>query len=76
MQKMEVSPKYLMELIGQIEKIIWQEFSSYKNVRHYIEKWHEHEDHSGFNNDWENFTIYEVERNIDLTSTLHSMNRP
>lgn len=65
---MNVSPKYLMKLIGQIEKQIWQEYSSYKTVFFYIKKWHVE--------DWNysNFTIYfREDKNIDLTKTLHEI---
>lgn len=66
---MEISPKYLMGLIDQIEVKIWEEFSSYKKVNHYIEKWH----CSDF--DYENFAIYcQNEGNvIDLGKTLHGI---
>lgn len=52
---MEISPKYQMKLVEQIEQKIWSEYSSYKQVEAYIIKWHE----SGgdWNNYSENFTI-------------------
>ena len=42
----DISPKYLMKLIAQIEKTLWDMFreSKYKNVKHYIKKWHKHND--------------------------------
>ena len=70
---MEISPKYLMKLVDQIEKTIWKEFSSYKNVKNYIKKWHKHSD-DNFNNYWENFQICEdSKRQINLNETLHNI---
>lgn len=70
---MEISPKYQMKLISQIETIIWQEFVSYKNVKNYIKKWHR--SNSGdFNDHWENFRIYENNKSeINLNETLHNI---
>ncbi len=71
-----VSPKYQMRLVNSVEQAIWDEYKSYKQVRLYINKWHKNNyEPSGFNdNYWENFTIVEKEnKEIDLTSTLHSM---
>lgn len=70
---MEISPKYLMRLIDQIEKEIWKEFTSYKNVKNYIKKWHEHNDSYNFNDYWENFHIEEEKGNINLNETLHGI---
>lgn len=74
---MEISPKYLMELIEKIEANIWKEFSSYKKVENYILKWAKPE------HDWNgylisgNFEIYyqahNDERKIDLNKTLHNI---
>lgn len=69
----EISPKYLMKLILDVEKAIWNEYASYKNVRFYIEKWHESDD--GWNNNWENFFLATKENGeVDLQRTLHGMN--
>ena len=71
-----ISPKYQMQLINSVEKAIWDEYKSYKQVRLYINKWHEsHYQSDGFTNDfWENFAIVErPNREIDLTLTLHNM---
>ena len=63
-----------MKLIDQIEKVIWQEFKSYKNVKNYITKWHVSSDSSNFNDRGENFYIYEDRQgNINLNKTLHNM---
>lgn len=70
-----VSPKYQMQLVNSVEKAIWDEYKSYKQVRLYINKWHKNNyDPNGFNNDyWENFAIVEKpNKEIDLTSTLHN----
>lgn len=67
-----VSPKYLMKLVTNIENALWVEFpnSKYKNIKFYIEKWHEDD----YQNDWENFHIFiKDDGNIDLTSTLHDI---
>ncbi|MDR1895689.1 MAG: abortive infection family protein [Prevotellaceae bacterium] len=71
-----ISPKYLMELISNIENTLWSLFTEkkYRNVRFYIEKWHRHEEGYNFNDSWENFTIYKnMNQNIDLTKTLHNI---
>ena len=71
-----VSPKYQMQLVNSVEKAIWDEYKSYKQVRLYINKWHtDNYESNGFNdNYWENFTIVENQnKEIDLTSTLHNM---
>jgi len=71
-----ISPKYQMQLVNSVEQAIWDEYKSYKQVRLYIKKWHMNNYESGgFNNNyWENFTIVEkANKEIDLTSTLHSM---
>ncbi len=60
-----------MELAQKVEDAIWKEYTSYKNVRNYIEKWH---DYNEVNYNWENFRIVEKDdKNIDLHSTIHSM---
>lgn len=66
-----ISPAYSMKLINSIEKKIWEVYSSYANVRFYIEKWHEH-DPNGY---WENFTICTQKDSdrIDLLKTLHDI---
>lgn len=71
-----VSPKYQMQLVASVEKAIWDEYKSYKQVRLYINKWYKNNfDPNGFNdNFWENFKIIERSNGeIDLTSTLHTM---
>lgn len=58
-----------MRLVTEVEKAIWDEYSSYKKVKYFIDKWHETD---GLN--WENLSI-ECKDNgeIDLLSTLHGM---
>lgn len=71
-----LSPKYLMKLISDIESALWNQFqtSKYRNVRFYIEKWHNHTDGYNFNDYWENFTIFEDNnKNIDLIKTLNNI---
>ncbi len=72
----DISPKYLMKLIADIETALWDLFpsSKYKNVRFYIEKWHKYEEGYNFNDHWENFTIHiDNNDNIDLTRTLNGI---
>lgn len=71
-----VSPKYQMQLVGSVEKAIWEEYRTYKLVRFYISKWHkDNYDPNSYNdNFWENFKIVEKSnKEIDLTATLHNM---
>lgn len=59
-----------MKLINQIEAAIWDNFSSYKNVKNYIKKWHFSDNY------YENFTIIFRDANnkeIDLSETLHNI---
>jgi hypothetical protein len=70
---MDVSPKYMMDLIARLETAIWDMFdtSKYVNVERYIKKWH-WSDGDGWNHE-ENFQIYTKEKHIDLGETLHDM---
>ncbi|GAP71184.1 abortive infection C-terminus [Bacteroidales bacterium 6E] len=61
-----------MVLIANIENSIWTQFSSYKNVLHYIKKWQVVEE--DWNNTYSNFRIEEgLNGQIDLMSTLHNI---
>ena len=63
----ELSPRYLTNLITNIEKSIWENFQSYRNVLFYIQKWQKKD---------KNFIIEyrDVDkRQIDLPSTLHNI---
>ena len=63
-----ISPAYLMKLVTRVEEKVWEEYQSYRQVRNYIDKWHE------WDRNWENFQIFEKgDDNIDLNRTLHSM---
>jgi hypothetical protein len=71
---MEISPKYKMTLIKQVESAIWKEYTSYKDVEFYIKKWHLFEDESFGQEYWENFNLkYNNSGKIDLIATLHGM---
>ena len=71
-KKIIISPTYMMKLVGEVEKNIWEKFSSYKNVQYYIDKWHKSE--RDWNDYWENFPIInKKDGDIDLLNTLHSM---
>jgi len=66
---MRISPKYILQLIPRIEKAIWDEFSSYKNVETYVKRWHEND-----GNYWENFSIaHKDDGVIDLSATLRGI---
>jgi hypothetical protein len=68
----KISPKYQMQLVDDIDKAIWSQYSSYKKVKLYIEKWHIIDE--DWNNHWENFKIACKENGeIDLLSTLHNI---
>lgn len=70
----DISPKYIMGLIRNIEKVIWAEYKTYKEVLLYIDKWHKTEEDNW--NFWENFSIKyknEEKKEIDLLSTLHNI---
>ncbi|MBF2709166.1 hypothetical protein [Flavobacterium soyangense] len=59
-----------MKLVKSIETAIWEEYKTYREVRIYIEKWHQ----SDYNNNWENFRIAQKNNNeTDLMQTLHNM---
>jgi len=71
-----ISPKYQMKLLKSVSEAIWAEFSSYEQVRFYIEKWHQNNyDPDGFDDNYqENFRIVERDsKKIDLSATLNSM---
>lgn len=70
---MDISPKYLMQLIDSISEAIWKEYSSYEKVMLYIEKWHRVE-YDNWNNHSENFEIvFNGNGKIDLLKTLHNI---
>ena len=57
-----------MNLVQKIEKEIWNQYNSYKNVKFYIQKWHK------FGNlGEENFEIITENERIKLLDTLHNI---
>ena len=50
-----ISPKYQMDLVEKIDRVIWEIFPSYQKVEFYIMKWHMED--RDWNNPWENFYI-------------------
>jgi len=72
---MDISPKYLMSLIKEIEIALWDLFpeSKYKNVKNYIKKWsiEKHDNWSGISHNF--IPYYKNDGNIDLYETLHWM---
>jgi hypothetical protein len=72
--KEEISPKYLMKLITEIEKLIRVEFENIRNAEYYINKWHKSEWHEGEEHPWQNFNIEHWSGGeINLTRTLHNI---
>ncbi len=68
-----ISPKYLMKLVTDIDIAIWKEYNSYENVALYIDKWHVIEQ-GDWNNYYENFAIKKKSNGqIDLKQTLHAI---
>jgi hypothetical protein len=65
-----ISPKYQMKFISEVDKAIWDEYKSYKDVGYYIEKWREFD--IGFDR-WNFIKFLTGYGDIDLKSTLHSM---
>lgn len=68
-----ISPRYQMSLVKDIEKTIWEIYHSYDDVLAYVEKWHEVYDCFGDN---ENFYIKyrdKERKKIDLKNTLHAI---
>lgn len=66
----DISRKYQMKLVDQVEEAIWEEFKSYAKVRHYISKWFD-EEAARYNQS----NIYIIEKedgNINLFETLHT----
>ena len=72
---LEISPKYQMGIVKNINDALFEQFTSYENVETYLMKWYQ-EDHNDYGHFWENFHIYyrdEERRKIDASKTLHSM---
>ena len=69
-----ISPRYLMGLTKSVELAIWTEYTSYKEVKLYVQKWHI-TDYDNWGNYSENFEIVTKNQNgdIDLLSTLHGI---
>ena len=69
----ELSPRYQMKLVKEVEKAIKEELYGWEDYHQYIKKWHKQEGYS-INDWWENFTITKnFDGNLDLNKTLHSM---
>lgn len=73
----QISPAYLLDLADKIERELWKrrDFSKYKYVENYIERWHVVDDSNSFCAE-ENFHIFRQEDengNIDLNKTLARM---
>jgi len=66
---MRASPKYMTKLIPKVDRAIWEEFSSYKNVKAYILRFQEIYDAFNYA---ANFDIVykDGDQDIDLLSTL------
>ena len=70
---MNMSPKYQMQLIQNIESNLWDLYSEakYKNVLFYMEKWQIILSEDSWGNVEFNFNIKYKDNNIDLKQTLH-----
>tara|TARA_R110000868_G_scaffold411622_3_gene706492 strand:+ start:7072 stop:7815 length:744 start_codon:yes stop_codon:yes gene_type:complete len=69
----ELSPKYLMNLITNIELAIKTEFKTPDDIIYYISKWHK-SNGENYNDYWENFAmIYHQYGEFELNSTLHGI---
>ena len=70
----QISPKYLMKLVKDVETAIWEEFKSDKEAKIYISKWHVFEyDINGYSENFQIITKNHSE-DIDLLATLHTVN--
>lgn len=70
-----ISPKYQMDIVQKIKDSLFEQFTSYENVKAYLNKWHQ-EGHDDFNYFWENFHICyrdEAKKKIDASKTLHNV---
>lgn len=67
---MQISPKYQMSILKNIENAIWNEYKTYEDVRFYIEKWQEWYD--DFNVNF-HIAYKENSTSIDLRRTLHNI---
>lgn len=69
----EISPKYQMNLIKQINDNLFDLYGSYDDIEAYLSKWHEQDDVWGYN---QNFTFSYKDsemKKIDTEKTLHSI---
>jgi hypothetical protein len=65
-----ISPRYVMKLVKSVEKAIWDEYETFEEIDFYINKWHESDNYSN----WENFSIFLNDNDtINLPRTLHGM---
>lgn len=73
MKYQDLSPKYLMSLLQQINDEVYKQFSSYENAELYISKWQEWRgDYE--NQDYYNFDIsYNSNQKINLLKTLNNI---
>lgn len=66
---MDISPKFLMKLIDQIEEVLWKEFVGYQKVEFYFAKW------QTFGYSCEpNFRIYYKTNNPEQISSKKTLN--
>lgn len=78
---LRISPKYILDLITNINDKIYAEYASYKKVQTYMERWREviRYESFGYNNS-EEYPIYDFDiklkentSNIDLLETLNNV---
>lgn len=69
----ELSPKYLMNLVSNVELAIRMEFDTPDDIVYYLRKWHK-SDGDNYNDYWENFQmIFHQHGDFELNPTLHGI---
>lgn len=69
----ELSPKYLMKLVPNVELAIKKEYKTSDDIVYYFEKWHK-SDGDNINDHWENFEmVFHQYGEFELNPTLHRM---
>ncbi len=67
---MEISPKYIIKLTKDIEKALWDEYKSYKEVRAYLSRWQDCQEYPNY---WEDFQLQEENGKLDVFKTLQGI---
>lgn len=68
----EISPRFQMKLIKEVEEALLNQYNNNKDILYYINKWHIAQDE--YDGHWENFYIaFNSHGSIDLVETLHGI---